>query len=510
MVQNYFTTTKESQINADYNIRLIGTAEKSKGLKEIVHIPSVKTKKQVSNIAGERSFLYGMYLSYLEIDSDFECQVSVDVLPTPESATATTIEVEFDGTATSEVSLDFGILDTNHSIDLTFATGATATQVAEAVIKEIQKWEDIPFDVTEYASDAKKVVLTSRVYGPAGAVTPVRAVLKGTGLTSTITITAGTNGASADEMIDYINKKEIKTRLYVFEDGIEVKNFIKALKGWQDFKDSDKRGRMIQTKVDTLENLIEIAEGLNESSQTIFGLKKVEADGYKCGHIFKQPCYFCSVMAGIFNLCYTEGTNFMKINSIIGTGDPSNISLPLAGTVLEGYTIIEGEEWLNNEDGNEIKLLLDSGVTPFTVNKIGNLVLGNMVTTYRKDKEGNLDENFHWLEFDEEVSSFLSYLFARQKRTMAHKRHEAKITKGNFIADCQTAYKVCSGRANDEELKRSFLFVEPEGIDAFVNTLRKNTVEDYANGKLTSTAIQVAVYAQLREIFMNFKFGYIS
>lgn len=510
MVQVNYTTTKQGQQNTDYSVRLVGTAEKSKNLKEPVHIASVKTKKQVSEVAGERSFLYGMYLSYLEMDSDFECQVAVDVLPTPEGATPSVIEVEFSENATSEITVDFGILDTKHNISLTMPTGTTPTQAVEKIITEVKKWEDIPFDVTDYADSATKVVLTSRVDGPAGSFTPVKAAIKGSGMTSKITITEGANGANADELVSFINAKKIKERLYIFEDGIDTKNFIVALKKWQDFQDVDKRARMIQTKVDTLENLMEAAAVLNESSQTILGLKSVTKDGYNCGHIFKQPCYFSSVIAGLLNMAYTDGTNFGKINGLIPLGDPSNVSIPLAGTVLENYTIIEGEEWLQNEDGNEIKLLEDSGVTPFTVNKIGNIVVGNMVTTYTTDPEGNTDVNFHWMEFDECVSAFLSYMFNRQKKTMAHKRLEEGITKAEFLIDCSEGYKVCSGQLNDKDLKRSFLFVEPAGMDTFLETLRNNTIEYYADGKITCTAIQVAVYSQLRSLFINFRFGYNS
>lgn len=505
-----YTTTKEGQMNTDYSVRLIGTAEKSKNLTEIVHIPSVKTKKQVSNVAGERSFLYGMYLAYLEIDSEFECQVDVDVLPTPKEATATTIEVEFTGTPTSPINLDFGILDTAHEIQLSFEQTATPTQIVEALIGEASKWEDIPFDVTAYADSATKITFTSRVYGPCGGFTPVKALIEGTGLTAEITITAGTNGASADDMISYINKKQIKSRAYVFEDGIDVTNFTDALVKWQDYYDSDKRGRLFKTSVNTLEDAIEEVESINESCVTNWELQKVNKDGYECGHWFKQPCYITSKLAGVLNLCYTEGTNFGKINSLIPTGDPSNVSLPLAGTVLEGETLIEGEEWLQNEDGDEISLLNDSGASAFTVNKIGNLVIGDIVTTYRIDPDGNTDENFHYAAFDECVSSFLTYLFNRQKRTMAHKRLEENITKAQFLLDCQTGYKVCSGKQNDEELERSFLYCEPEGMNSFLETLRTNTVEDYSNGRITSTAIRTAVYAQLRSIFMNFKFRYNS
>ncbi len=510
MAKINYTTTKQGQQNADYSVKLIGTAEKSKNLQEIVHLPSVKTKKQVSDVAGERSFLYGMYLAYLEADSEYECQVSVDVLPTPEEATATTIEVEFEGTATSAIQVDFSFFDKIHSFSLNFESSVTPTQIVEAIITEAKKWEDIPFDVTNYSASDTKVTFTSRVDGSCGASTPVKAKIIGEGITSSITINAGTNSATADELINYINSKKEKNRLYIFEDGIDTTNFINELKKWQNYSNVDKRGRMIQTKVDTLENLIEQAEGLNESSQTILGLKKINKDGYNCGHIIIQPCYLSSLIAGVLNLCYTEGTNFGKINSLIPLGDPNNVSLPLAETILEKYTIEEGEEWLENEDGDEVQLLNDSGVSVFTINKENKLVIGDLVTTYTKDSEGNLDKNFHWMAFDECVSSFLSYLFNRQKRTMAHKRMESGITKANFIIDCQTGYKVCSGQETDSETKRSYKFVEPEGLTTFLNALKNNTVEDYADGKITSTLIETVVYSQLREIFMNYKFGYIS
>lgn len=508
MVQSFYTTKKEGQQNTDYSVKLIGTAEKTKNLKETVHITSLKSKKQLSEVAGERSFLYNMYLSYLEADSNFECQVSADILPTPTEATDTTIEVEFDGTATSDVAVDFAIFDTKHEIKMSFANGTTATQIASTLITEIKKWKDLPFDVADYTDGSAKITFTSRVKGPAGSLTPVKAhIEKGDGITSSISITEGTNGANADEIIAYVNNKKIKNRLYIFEDGIDTDNFRDSLKNWQDYKNSDKRGRMISTEVDTLENLIQKAEEYNESSQTILGLKKVSKDGFSTGHIFKQPCCFSSFIAGVLNLVYTFGTDLSKINSIIGIGDPSNVSLPLAGTVLQGYTIIDGEEWMENEDGNEVDLLTKSGISVFTTNKIGNLVMGDLVTTYTMDKEGNKDVNFHWVAFDECVSSFLSYLFARQKRTLSHARLES-VTKAKFIADCQIAYKVCSGKANDEELKRSFLFCEPEGLNDFLDTLRKNTIENYADGELISQSLQIAVYSQLRRIIMNFKFGY--
>lgn len=510
MVQVNITTTKEGQNNTDYSVRFVGTAEHEKNLTEIVHIPTVKTKKQVYEVAGERSFLYNMYLNYLEEDPNFDCQVSVDVLPTPQNATATTIEVAFDGTATTDITLDFGFFDTKHNLNISLPSGTTATQLAEALITEAKKWDDLPFDVTEYVSDAKKIVFTSRVYGSAGAVTPVKAIVNGTGLTAEITITAGTNSASADDLIDYINSKEIKSRLYVFEDGIKTDNFVEELKDWQDLKDSDKRGRMFQVKIDTMENLIADALALNESSQTILGLKKVTKDGYKCGHIFEQPCCFAAVIAGVLNMLYTKGTDCSKISTIMATGDPSNVSRPLAGIVLDQYTIIEGEEWLKNKEGNEIELLQDSGVSAFSVNRIGNLVIQDMVTTYTTDKEGNLDHNFHWMCFDECVSSFYSYIFNRQKKTMAHKRLEAGITKADFISDCQSAYKVCSGKENDFDSNRSYLFVDPEGINDFLDVIRNSYVQDFAEGEIRATLIKTAIYSQLRKIALNFKPGYIN
>jgi phage tail sheath gpL-like len=479
------------------------------------------SQSQVDTLFGRNSMIAGQLRSVFDV---FERAASLqlpqvdaialdDAAGTP--ATASIAIAEIGGatdaaTVAGTVQVIIGS-EQDYAFDFNIAVGDTISTMGAAIQALINANLDIPVTALDAANT---LGLTYDHDGTVGNSLTVR--LKGLSLSGAnnvignvgFTLTGFASGATdptLTSVLDVVGSKRYQTITHPSEYGttFSVADFLDNR--WN--VDNDiLDGVAIIKDTDTLANLKSTANALNSQSLVILGDKTINEDTWKGAALVELDYAVSARMAAIRALRRTDDANIVRITPastnapLDGSGGVRISSLPYFNTPMFGVKPISTGFGFTQ---TEIEELFDVGVSVIGNNLTGtNLLLGEMVTTYKTDAVGNPDKSFRFLNTVDTVSASAEYMFNNLKVDFV----QSRLTAGNV----RQGYALVNEAAFRSQIVKYFidlgdLLLVPTGNDA-VNFFKSNLslVINLLDGKITANN-NLPIVVQLRNIIVNNK-----
>ncbi len=399
----------------------------------------------------------------------------------------------------------------DYTFDLDIAVGDAISGLDAALAALINANLDIPVTASALTGT---VTLTYDHDGTVGNSLTVR--LKGLSLSGSdnvlgnvgFTLTGFASGATdptLTNVLDVVGNKRYQTITHPSEYGVafSVTDFLDNR--WN--VDNDiLDGVAIIKDTDTLANLKSTANALNSQSLVILGDKTINEDTWKGAALVELNYVISARMAAIRALRRTDDANIVRITpastsaALDGRGGVRISSLPYFNTPMFGVVPISTGFGFTQ---TEIEELFDVGVSVIGNNLSGtNLLLGEMVTTYKTDSVGNPDTSFRFLNTVDTVSAAAEYMFNNLKVDFV----QSRLTAG----EVRQGYALVNVDAFRSQMVKYFLdmgelLLVPTGNDA-VAFFKDNLaiVVDLLNGRITANN-NLPIVVQLRNILVNNK-----
>jgi phage tail sheath gpL-like len=261
-------------------------------------------------------------------------------------------------------------------------------------------------------------------------------------------------------------------------------------------------GVCITHKIDTAANLITYSNTTNSQSIVVLGDKNTTTTTYD-GPLYREFDFAQICHIGVIRaLRRTNQANLIRYvvngQAFDLQGGPELASLPYHNTPLYNINVTDSSLGFSK---TEVVTLNNGGVT-LIGNNIANsqVLLGQAVTTYKKNAQGQDDATWHFLNTVDTVSVAAEYFFNSFKRDYA----QTRLTTGDI--------KAGRGVANEDSILGSFkqyylelvelLIVRgaAEDIQFFLDSIVLNI--DLLLGAVTSRA-NLPIVVQLRSIVAN-------
>jgi len=483
------------------------------------------TKADVNTLFGKGSFLQNSLSGIFDV---FQRSGSiklprVDVIPLDDviagvKATSTLIVSEVGGstnaaTVTGNIEVIIGSKFL-YTFPITIADGqaiVTGTgNIADAIANAINDNDELPVTAVNVAGT---ITLTCRHKGTIGNGITFR--VKGLSYDGAnyvlgnvkIAITAFTGGVTdptVTTILSVVGDKRYQTITHPIEYGIvfSVTNFLdNRFNVDNDIQD----GVCIVSNTDTTSNLKTALSSLNSQSLVYFCNKKVSESMYNGSTVIDLDFVSSARFAAIRALRLTEDANIIRfvasnVQSKDLRGGKHISTLPYPNTPVYAISPIET---IYGFTQTEIQELEDLGGSVMGNNNVGNqILLGDIVTTYKTDAQANPDPTWHYLETVDTLSISAEYMFNNLKQDFA----QSRLTEGNLI----NGFTMVNEIAFKGQLKKYYIdlseeAITPEGKDAvdyFYNNI--STVIDMLNGRISATC-NLPIVVQLREILVNLR-----
>jgi len=479
------------------------------------------SQAQVNTLFGQNSMLAGQLRAAFDV---FERTASlrlpqVDTIALDDasgtSATATIVVAEVGGaTGLADAA---GILEVivgsaaEFTFELAIAVGDTIADIDDAIAALINADLDIPVSA---GAAAGTVTLTYDHDGTVGNGITVR--LKGLSVSGAnnvignvgFTLTGFASGATDPtnpDLTALLGNKRYQTITHPSEYGVafSVTNFLdnrfnvdnEILDGVAVIKDTD-----------TLSNLKATANALNSQSLVILGDKTISDDVFKGAALVELDYAISARMAALRAIRRTDDANIVRITPastsapLDGRGGISISSLPYFNTPVFGVEPISIGFGFTQ---TEIEELFDVGVSLIGNNLSGtNVLLGEMVTTYKTDVAANPDPTFKFLNTVDTVSAAAEFMFNNLKVDFVQSRLTGGEVRQGFALVNEAAFR---SQMVKYFLDLGELLLVPTGDDA-VNFFKDNLqiIVDLLNGRITANN-NLPIVVQLRNILVNNK-----
>lgn len=464
---------------------------------------TVTEKTLQANIGndGEEKTLFG-YSQLSEIIRNFKKmnkETRIDALSLDEASAASsaTSTLTVSGTATANAEIEISIGSQDNTINVVIPDKTSATDIASAIETAITAYKyDLPVTVSSSSTD---VTLTSEQSGDF--VNDMGVKVVGTIPGVDITVTGFTGGAGTPDftdLFDAIDGERYQTIIWPFPDDLDdVKDLLEPR--WN-VKNNVLDGVAITVLQDTHANQLTALNKLNEKTQVLLCNGVIAEDAYSGGMIFETPANIAAQFAGIRALRYTENsvlTQFLTTN--VGRdqfGGPGIAALPYFNTLMPYLpTIPEGRGFSEEE----VEQLFDAGGSCMGNNITGtDVILGEMVTTYKTDPAGNQDLSFKFLNYVDESSIAREYFWLNVRKRFA----QTRLTSGAVLPDRDMTNEgvvrsYCAGLYGDlSSADYAILQAGTDYIKYFKNNLRVTL--DLSLGRIIITA-KLCYVTQARE-----------
>lgn len=345
------------------------------------------------------------------------------------SGTAAVYTLTFTGTATGGGDLILTMGSPDNRYTLTVATGDTPTVVAAAAAALINA-----DDTCMYTASASVgvVTLTFIHKGNAGDTSGIRVSGSADGVTYAIAQTvAGAGDPSLTTLFDVIDGERYQTIVWPWTADIDtVKDLLDDR--WN-VDNAVMDGVAVMSIADTYANIASAGDALNSQSVVLLSNKLVtDADHYG-GAIMEFPWAIAAQLAAIRALRLTQDANISRFiisrdGSLDRFGGISIASLPYFNTPVPALPLISIEDGFTSDEVEDLK---NAGVSCVGNNPSGTeVILGEMVTTYKTDAASNPDVTFGLLNYVDTSSVIREYFY----NNLRARFNQHRLTTGGLIA----------------------------------------------------------------------------
>lgn len=486
----------EPSLDLGYKICLVGLPEFAKKVTDFELTEAIATETQINDIFGADSIVAHMYKQFREVDVYGEINLNAIAVPDTNSdltkATKHTITMSGTGVPADDYNILINIADqvVTVAIDSTDGLNNIATAIAAAINAN---------GLTGYTAVANTEIVTLTAKSNNAYLDNVKPIVTmgDPAFVATVaTVAATATAIDLDDIGDFLDKKNIKHRLFIMESGLSETALLAKIAEYETMNDKDMQGRYMTTKFDTYSNLIAASHAYNAKSATLIGFK---ADAVKDSTTDRLllPYEVTAIFAGLLGVCYTPNANCSKYLANSPIGSLSNARLPLAKCAFDFINIAEGKEWATTEFNN----LEDNGVWTAENNAAGNLSIGEYTTTLYLTSEGRPISTFRLGNAAELLAVSMSLHFSILQDNFQH-RDLSEDTVSELISTFASIYKTLSGevRATDGNL---YYILDSRGYDLYMSDVKKNMTVNYTTGTVSYTRVRQTLLAQLEKIILN-------
>ena len=315
-----------------------------------------------------------------------------------------------------------------HKFTISVAATDTVAQVATAIAAAITADDRVPVTA---AAVAGVITLTAAHAGTLGNVIGIE--IEGTVAGLTTATTAMTGGATdpvLTSVLDVVGDERYQDIIWPWASDIStVKDFVDAR---FNVNNDVLSGTAWIPSLDTHANLLTTANLHNSPSTTIIGDEIQSEDLYKAPAIFETEWVKASLVGALHALRLTDGAAIGSIviardGGLDAIGGPALASKPLFNTPIAGLTVPRAGRGFTRQ---EIEQLTTAGVTVIGKNRAGNqVILGEVVTTYKTDTAGNPDQSFKFQNYRDTITSIREFFDASTRVDFA----QARLTPGDVV-----------------------------------------------------------------------------
>ncbi len=469
-------------------------------------VTQIGNDNEQDNLFGKNSILATMIREAKAINNI----VRYDAIPLDDdgAAVAATGTVTFGSgpaTAAGTITVSVGSF-VNHTYELDVASGATVTQVGDALVAAITADDTVPVTA---ANVAGVVTFTAVNKGLVGNTIGIKVTGSAAGITlATTAMTGGATNPSLTNVFDPVSSIRYQQIPWI------TTYDLTSITGFLDPRfNVDNRlldGVGIYCETDTFANLQTAGAAEDSQSLVYIGNKTVSESLYKGSAIFELDYVIASKLAALKALRLTEDAEISQyVISTFGqrdsTGGPALASLPYFNTPFSDLPLIDiGDDFSDTE----VEQLNTAGVSVFRNNLSNSLLLADtMVTTYKTDSGGNPDVSFKYLNYVDTSTNIREYFFNNLKTEYSQSRlTEGDVVPGRSMANPAIIKSFIAGLYADLAGPDFVLVQDGEAAKKFFLQNLSVTV-DLSEGKATVTGI-VPIVTQLREIIFNFQISF--
>lgn len=430
------------------------------------------------------------------------------------------IALDDDGSATDATGI-FSITGTASEIGvINFVTGSrakyeykigiadtdTAATVATALAAAITADLDAPVTANAAAGD---VTITAKNGGTLANFLGIEAKGSVAGITVALTgMIGGATDPDVSSVLSLIGENRYQTVVWPYVGEIEtIKDFMDSR---FNVTDAIQDGIALIATNDSKANLDTLGNTHNSQSIIIVGDLFIDADDFKAPSVHEIDYSKISLLAGIRSLRLTDGESIAQF--VIGRGGardtfggPAIASLPYFNTPIAALSLPDSNRGFSRA---EIEDLHDAGITVIGSNRTRTQVLlGEVVTTYKTDAAGNPDVSFKYANYVDTASNIREYFFNNFKAQYAQSRlTEGDLIRGRNMANAESIVAFGVGLYNDLSGDE---FVLTQAGEPALQFFKKNfTVTlDLSIGRATAT-MTVPIVTQFREMLATMQIAF--
>ena len=456
--------------------------------------PTAKT------LFGPSSQLYNGIEFFKTINTD----VPVDVIPLDDPAgVAADGKITFTATSATEAgSLIVTLGETrNGQFEVHVEIGDDGDAISLKTVNLVQAGTKCLMSAAVDGINANETNVTSENVGTIGNNLTISVTGTVAGVTYAVTGMAnGTLVPTLTNVFDVIGETRYQTIVWPAEYGTtEVKALLDAR---FNVEGQVKDGVAVMTEIGTKSEVLATVNAENSQSLVFFVEETTTKNAYKGGSMLECPYSQSSIFAAIRSLRLTDGANIARyVNGAGGardtTGGPAIASLPYFNTPVPGLPVPTlGYGWTSTE----IEEIKEAGGSVMGSNVTGtDVLLGQIVTTYKTDIGGNPDVSWKYLNYVDTGSQSREYQvnnllkdFVQSRLTTGDLEAFRNIANENSIRDAMVGYY--------GDLSGGDYVLLQSGEDALL-FYKENlqVIIDMANGKVTIIN-KLPIVTQFREI----------
>jgi phage tail sheath gpL-like len=386
----------------------------------------------------------------------------------------------------------------NHSYDIAVTSGDTATTIGAALAAAINA--DTKSQVSA-ANVTGAVTITAKNKGTEGNFISMRVIGSVAGVAVALTaMNAGATNPSLTGLFDVVDGLRYQTVVIPQSYGTSTLTGLLEPRFNVDGEVLDGVGVISAT--DTFSNTLATANALNSKNLVLLANKKANDATFKGSSLLEFDAVVASKTAAVRSLRLTDGAAVADI--VLGDtrgykdafGGIHMASLPYHNTLVSGLPIVEPKYGFTK---TEIAQLNDAGASVVGSNRgLTEVILDQMLTTYKTDTASNPDVTFKFLNTVDQMSAIREFYFNNVKAEYA----QSRLARGDLQPGYSNA-NVALIRAFCIGLHKNLAdVVIVDSGDAALKLFKDNLVveiSDFAAGELT-IAMLFQITGQLRRI----------
>jgi phage tail sheath gpL-like len=391
-------------------------------------VENIPNDNSENTLFGENSMLAGMIRSAKLINK--VTQMDAIGLSDAGGAVAATGTVAFSGTATEDGTLYITVGSTySYRYEIAVESGDTATVIGGKLETAINADTKVPVTATNTTGSVELEAVNAGLEGNA-----IGLRYEGSVGGITITLTAFASGATnptITSIFNAIGDKRYQTIVWPSTYTLSVlTNFLgERFNVTNEVLD----GVGITTITDTYANLLTAGNAQNSQSLVMFGNRKLTDTDLKGPSMLELNNIVSSQFAALRALRFTDGASISRyVNATRGAldafGGPALASLPYFNSPFYNLPIIPTAKGFTKE---EVDDLADAGISVFGNNVTRTqIILSDVLTTYKTDSAGNPDISFKYLNYVDTISNIREYMVNNLRARFS----QCRLTEGDLVA----------------------------------------------------------------------------